>query len=242
MATRSSILAWRIPRQRSLEVQSPQSRQVSNTTGVAEHAHTQAYPENWVRSRERRWMEIESSPQKTPPLLHNYSESPETLQRIISPFSKLVSEQFSLWLSRIQLPTWGKPQDKWETKLHFLVRKAGGQKFPLPHMSLTSDISQLGQHSPAGLVIFWLCDDHRNSLLLLPRLPPMEKVDKTTTVTLSSSLDYGAVQLLSCVRLFVIPWTAACQFSLPFTIPWSFLKLTSIESAMPGYDGFWVKI
>ena len=61
-------------------------------------------------------------------------------------------------------------------------------------MSLTSDISQPGQHSATrGLVIFWLCDDCRNSLLLLPHLPPMEKVDKMTTVTLSSSLGYSAV-------------------------------------------------
>ena len=38
------------------------------------------------------------------------------------------------------------------------------------------------------------------------------------------------VQLLSCVRLFVIPWTAACQASLPFIIYLSLLKLMSIES------------
>ena len=29
------------------------------------------------------------------------------------------------------------------------------------------------------------------------------------------------------------PWSAACQTSLPFTISWSLLKLTSIESMMP---------
>ena len=36
-----------------------------------------------------------------------------------------------------------------------------------------------------------------------------------------------------CVRLFVTPWTAACQASLSFTISQSFLKLMSIESVMP---------
>ena len=41
------------------------------------------------------------------------------------------------------------------------------------------------------------------------------------------------VQSLSCVRLFVTPWTAACQVSLSFTISWSLLKLMSIESVMP---------
>ena len=41
------------------------------------------------------------------------------------------------------------------------------------------------------------------------------------------------VQSLSHVRLFVTPWTAACQVSLCFTISWSLLKLMSIESVMP---------
>ena len=41
------------------------------------------------------------------------------------------------------------------------------------------------------------------------------------------------VQLLSCVWLFSIPWTAARQASLFFTISWSLLKLMSIESLMP---------
>ena len=41
------------------------------------------------------------------------------------------------------------------------------------------------------------------------------------------------VQLLSHVRLFVIPWTVACQASLSFTITQSLLKLTSIELVMP---------
>ena len=41
------------------------------------------------------------------------------------------------------------------------------------------------------------------------------------------------VQLLSCVRLFVTPWTVACQASLPFTISQSLLKLMSIESMVP---------
>ena len=41
------------------------------------------------------------------------------------------------------------------------------------------------------------------------------------------------VQSLSCVWLFVTPWTAACQASLSFTIYWSLLKLMSIKSVMP---------
>ena len=41
------------------------------------------------------------------------------------------------------------------------------------------------------------------------------------------------VQLLSCVGLFVTPWTAARQASQSFTISWSLLKLMSIELVMP---------
>ena len=40
-------------------------------------------------------------------------------------------------------------------------------------------------------------------------------------------------QLLSHVRLFVTPWTAAHLASLLFTISRSLLKLMSIESVMP---------
>ena len=40
----------------------------------------------------------------------------------------------------------------------------------------------------------------------------------------------GVVQLLSCVRIFVMPWTAVCQAPLSFTISWSLLKLLSTES------------
>ena len=43
------------------------------------------------------------------------------------------------------------------------------------------------------------------------------------------------VQLLSHVRLFETPWTAACPVSLSFTISWSLLKLMSMESVMPSH-------
>ena len=43
----------------------------------------------------------------------------------------------------------------------------------------------------------------------------------------------SSVQLLSRVRLFVTPWTAACQASLSITNSWSPPKPMSIESVMP---------
>ena len=42
-----------------------------------------------------------------------------------------------------------------------------------------------------------------------------------------------SVQLLSHVRLFATPWTAACQASLSITSYQSLLNLMSIESVMP---------
>ena len=45
----------------------------------------------------------------------------------------------------------------------------------------------------------------------------------------------SSVQLLSCVWLFVIPWTAACQAFLSISNSWSSLKLMSLESVMPFY-------
>ena len=42
-----------------------------------------------------------------------------------------------------------------------------------------------------------------------------------------------SVQLLSCVRLLVTPWTAALQASLSIANSQSLLRLMSIESVMP---------
>ena len=47
------------------------------------------------------------------------------------------------------------------------------------------------------------------------------------------SSQFSSVQSLSCVRLFVTPWTAACQASLSITNSWSPPKPMSIESMMP---------
>ena len=47
------------------------------------------------------------------------------------------------------------------------------------------------------------------------------------------SCQFSSVHLLSHVRLFAIPWTAACQATLFITNSQSLLKLMSIESVMP---------
>ena len=53
------------------------------------------------------------------------------------------------------------------------------------------------------------------------------------TLYISINGQFSSVQSLSHVRLFVIPWTAACQASLSITNTCSLLKLMSIESVMP---------
>ena len=53
------------------------------------------------------------------------------------------------------------------------------------------------------------------------------------SASISAGLQFSSVQSLSCVWLFVTPWTAACQASLSITNSQSLLKLISIESVMP---------
>ena len=48
----------------------------------------------------------------------------------------------------------------------------------------------------------------------------------------STSDWFSSVQSLSCVWLFVTPWTAARQATLSITNSWNLLKLMSIESVM----------
>ena len=64
-----------------------------------------------------------------------------------------------------------------------------------------------------------------------------EKADLKLNIQKTRTTASGPIpswqMLFSPVRLFVTPWTAALQASLPFTISWSLLKLMSIESGMP---------
>ena len=58
------------------------------------------------------------------------------------------------------------------------------------------------------------------------------RIDLFTKPTGKIPLFVFVPQLLSHVRLFVTPWTAACQAPLSFTISWSLLKFMSIKSVM----------
>ena len=57
--------------------------------------------------------------------------------------------------------------------------------------------------------------------------------DKNRQKKISENLKISSVQLLSHVRLFATPWTAAQQASLSIANSWSLFKLMSIESVMP---------
>ena len=59
-------------------------------------------------------------------------------------------------------------------------------------------------------------------------------LESTDVVSFSMDLSIlSSVQSLICVWLFVTPWTAVCQASLPITNSQSLLKLMSIELIMP---------
>ena len=55
------------------------------------------------------------------------------------------------------------------------------------------------------------------------------------TFLYSNHVSFSSVQLLSHVRLFATPWTAACQASPSITNSWSPPKSMSIESMMPSH-------
>ena len=72
-------------------------------------------------------------------------------------------------------------------------------------------------HSVPGLIKKWI----------------ISTMSCSPNLTFCQHWNHIIVQSLILVWLFVTPWTAACQASLSFTIPLSFLKHTFIESVMP---------
>ena len=69
-----------------------------------------------------------------------------------------------------------------------------------------------------------------------PSLPPStihSPVHPSFHSFFHSLIQFSSFQLLTRVRLFMTPWTAACQASLSITNARSSLKLMSTESVMP---------
>ena len=76
------------------------------------------------------------------------------------------------------------------------------------------------------------CVSHKISYLYFSHSRKITATKSTSALCcLGSAFSFNlvVVQSLSCVQLFVTPWTAACQASLPFTLS---QKLMCIESVM----------
>ena len=70
--------------------------------------------------------------------------------------------------------------------------------------------------------------------IVIPAVKPNETSESYNPGPLKTTTPWiVVVQSLSCIWLFVTPWTAAGQDSLSFIISRSLLKLTSVESVMP---------
>ena len=77
-----------------------------------------------------------------------------------------------------------------------------------------------------------LCEDSVAGMQLV-RAGSLGKWAESGLCGNSQGILFSSVQSLTCVWLFVTPWTAAHQVSLSITNSWSLLKLMSIESLMP---------
>ena len=88
--------------------------------------------------------------------------------------------------------------------------------------NLHHDFKQLVLQSP-GLTEWPFKEHYRGFLVISPRT----NSERSFPVHIISS-----IHSLSCVRLFLTPWTAACKASLSIINSWSLLKLMSIETMM----------
>ena len=91
------------------------------------------------------------------------------------------------------------------------------------------------EHQTVGCLVFALGGEYRCCMWLVNFIAPSCPHASKTQPSVAHYTSLSSVQFfqsLSRVRLFVTPWTAACQVSLSFTISWSLLKLMSIASVM----------
>ena len=59
------------------------------------------------------------------------------------------------------------------------------------------------------------------------------ETNMTRMISTNDQVQFGSIQLLSCVQLFATSWTTARQASLSITNSWSPPKPMSVESVMP---------
>ena len=85
-------------------------------------------------------------------------------------------------------------------------------------------------HLALTLLVYFITNNQHSSQVSRHLL----HVQKSQVVLLNtSSIQFSSVQLLSCVWLFVTPWSTAHQAFLSITNSRSLLKLMSIEWVMP---------
>ena len=90
-------------------------------------------------------------------------------------------------------------------------------------------LDAIGKATPLGLATKMMGCKHQKRLWSWGQGWPIKSCGRANYI----EVVVVVVEALSCVRLFVTPWTAARQASLSFTISQSLLKLLSVESVMP---------
>ena len=103
---------------------------------------------------------------------------------------------------------------------------------PLPPLGLSTAHSQRTSHGQRRGVLLIINGEGVSKSLMSPSCVRSNLLC-IPHVSLAPASALVAVQLLSHVKLFATPWTAACEASLSFTIFPSLLKLMFIVSMMP---------
>ena len=81
---------------------------------------------------------------------------------------------------------------------------------------------------------FWTMElETLGSLLASKEIKPVNPKGNQPWIFIGRTDQFSSVQSLSCVQLFVTPWTAAHQASLSITNSQSLLKFMSTELVMP---------
>ena len=144
---------------------------------------------------------------------------------------------YFVWISKFQL-CWEGGRDCWgvrNARVHTGIFKMYNQQGPtVYHIELYSVLcNSLDGREVWGRMVICIC--MAESPHISPETVTTLLIGYTTMQNKKKFLRiiFSSVQLLSHVRLFVTPWTAARQASLSITISRSSLKLTSIELVMP---------
>ena len=121
-------------------------------------------------------------------------------------------------------------KSSWALGIITTNRANGGDRIPVELFQIRKDDAVKVLHSVCQQIWKtqqWPRDWKRSVFISIPKKGNAKERANYCTIALSS------VQLLSCVRLFATPWSAAYQASLSITNSGSLLKLMSIELVMP---------